>query len=167
MTSPENKYSYNRFGSKGRRVGQAVQDIISKDQPDYTVEDILDGFGLGKDYLELIRKEAERAKKEFDSKFYILSLMNKAMGEMGIANVLKHSCRAFLKKFTMNEVMQAHPNSAKTMFEVDAKRGEINLLWALPGYEECKSIRKNPKIYDPELVRCVNNYFQGLENSGS
>ncbi len=163
MTSQPNKYSYDRFGKKGQRVGQAVHDIISQGQSDYTVEDIIDGFGLGSDYLDLIREEAERGKKEFDDKFYILSLMNKALGEMGISNVLKHSCRSFRKKFGMKEVMEAHPNSAKTLYEVNVKQGEISLMWTLPAYQDCKSIRKNPKLYDPDLVKCVDAYFKGEE----
>ncbi len=157
------KYSYNRFGSKGQRVGQAVMDIISKDQPNMTVEDILEGEGLGRDYLELIREEADRGKKNMDGKFYILSLFTKGLGEMGVSNVLKHSCRSFKKRFSINEVMNAHPNPVKNLFEVDPQVGEIKLLWTLPAYQDCKSIKKNPNLYDPELVKCVMAYFKGEE----
>jgi hypothetical protein len=136
---------------------------MSKEQPSMTVEDILEGEGLGRDYLEMIRKEAERGKREFDGKFYILSLFTKGLGEMGISNVLKHSCRSFKKKFTLNEVMGSHPNPVKNMFEVDPQIGEIKLLWTLPAYQDCKSIRKNPNIYDAELVKCVMAYFKGEE----
>lgn len=158
-----NKYSYDRFGSKGQRVGQAVVDILSKEQPEYTVEDILEGCGLGADYLELIRDEAEKSKKRFYDKFYILSLIKKGLGEMGISNVLKHSCRSFEKKFSMQEVMLAHPTSDKHMYEVDIKKGEINLIWSLPDYEQCKIIKKSPKLYDPTLAKCVLAYFRNEE----
>lgn len=163
MEKIPSKYSYDRFGSKGQRVGQAVYDILSKDQPVHTVEDIIEGCGLGADYLDLIRDEAEASKKKFNGKFYILSLVKKGMGEMGISNVLKHSCRSFETKFTMQEIMQAHPGSDKHMYEVDSKQGEITLIWSLPDYGQCKVIQKNPKNYDPDLAKCVLAYFKGRE----
>lgn len=149
----KDKYDYNRFGSKGKRVGQAVVDILSKDQPTLLVEDVLDEFG--RDYLNLIRKVAEVAKNEFESPFFIVSILKKDLGQFGVQNVLKHSAKAFKKKFTKKEVMDAHPNAVKNQFEVDVKKGEITLLWSLPGWEDCKSISKNPELYDKDLVKWV------------
>jgi hypothetical protein len=151
-------YSYNRFGSKGQRVGQAVQDILSKEQPKYLVEDFLDEFGP--DYLELIRERASEGKRVLQSPFYILSLLNKGLGEVMVSNVLKHSARCFQTKFTSKEVMNAHPNSVKTMYEVDVKKGEITLLWSIPAWEDCKSIMKHPALYDESLVKNITECLQ-------
>jgi hypothetical protein len=149
----EPRYTYDKRGVKASRVGQAVVDILSQKQPDYTAEEILDQ--LGKDWLDLIRQRAEEGKKAFEGPFFILSLLKKELGHMGVDNVLKHSARCFKKRFTPQEVMIAHPNSTKTLFRVDAQKGEIDLEWSIPGWEDCKSILKNPAVYDPQLVKWV------------
>lgn len=132
------------------KVGHALLEILSKEQPTYTAEEILSE--LGPDYLDLIRNMADQAKNIYPNTFYILSLMNKEMGQFGIANVLKHSCRPFHKEFSKKEVMHAHPNAVKNLFRVDVKNGEITLLWSIPGREDCVSIMKNPGLYDAKLV---------------
>lgn len=157
----DKKYSYDRFDTKGARAGQAVYDILSKDQPDYTVEEILEEMGKG--IASYIQEEAERGCKKFDGTFYILHLFKKSMGEMNVANAMVQSARSFQTQFNIQEVMQSHPNSAKTLYEVDKKNGLIKLLWTVPGWEDCKSIKKNPGIYDPDLVKWVNMAIQGIE----
>lgn len=154
MVKEKGKYSYDRFESKGQRVGQAVMDIL-KDPEEYQVEEILEE--LGKDWLDLIRQRAEEGKGKLQSPFYVLSLMKKALGQFGVANVLTHSARSFQTEFSMEKVMSAHPNATKTMFKIDTKAGEISLLWTVPGWEECRSVMKNPQIYDPQLVNWVSS----------
>lgn len=154
----EKKYEYDRFNSKGARVGQAVTDILSKEQPEYTVEEILDEFG--KDWLKMIQDLASEATPQYGPKFYILSLLKKDLGHFGVANVLKHSARPFKTKMSIHQVMDAHPNATKTLFYVDSSGGEINLLWTVPGWEECKSIGKNASQYDPQLVSWVKEALQ-------
>lgn len=149
----EEKYSYQRFGSEGKRVGQAALDIISSEQPETTVEEILEEFG--KDYLEDIQKCADENKSKFDGKFFIFSLLNKDLGQFGLSNVVRHWK---IPRYTAPNPMQMmadYQNHTKTLFEVDPKKGEINLLWTLPSYEECKSVLKNSELYDPELVKWI------------
>lgn len=157
----EEKYSYDRFGSQGSRVGQAVWDILSTDQPDYTVEEILEEMGKG--IVNYIQDEAERGCKKFDKTFYILHLFKKSMSEMGVQNVLVQSARSFESKFTIPEVMEAHPHSAKTLYEVDKVNGVVKLLWTVPGWEDCRSIKKNPGLYDRDLVSWVNEATHGMK----
>ena len=160
----DSKYDYNRFGSKGKRVGQAVMDIISKEQSNLTVEDILDD--LGKDYLDLIRDKAETSKNIYQSPYYILSLLKKDLGYLGVANVIKHSARPFQLKPMIKKVFEAHPGAVKTLFQVDSVKGEINLIWCIPAYDDCISILKTPKSYDEQLVRWIQEAFQGsLDNN--
>lgn len=153
MKKETNKYAYERFGCSAQRIGQAVLDIVSSSPPSYTVEDILDE--LGKDWLDLIRQRAEEGKLVRESPFYILSLLNKDLGQFEVDNVLKHSARHFQYEKSMKDVMSAHPSSVKNLFKVDVKNGEISLEWSLPGWEDCRSIMKNPSIYDPQLVKWV------------
>jgi len=158
---PEKKYSYQRFGSNAQRVGQAVVDILSKEQPEYRVEEILSEFG--RDYLDIIRDLAERSKSLYESPYFILSLLRKDLGQFGVSNVVKHSARPFQHEATVKikKVFEAHPESTKTLFKVDAKNGSIDLLWTIPSYEECKSILKHPGIYDVNLVMWIQQCFMG------
>lgn len=149
----EKKYNYERFGTKGVRVGQAALDILSTDQPTYTAEDILDS--LGSDWLNLIRDLADESSKEYGPKFYILSLLKKDLGQFGYDNVLKHSARPFKTSKSIKDVMNAHPNATKTLFEINSKTGDINLLWTVPGWQDCKALLKTPDSFDPNLVRWV------------
>lgn len=153
LVEEENKYSYQRFGKKGQRVGQAVVDILSKEQPEYTAEDILEEFGG--DYLKDIQQCSEEHKSSFDGKFYIFSLLHKDLGQFGVANVLRHWKIPRETEPNSRMMMHDYPNHTKTLFEVDKKKGEITLLWTLPGFEECKSILKNPDLYDRDLIRWI------------
>ena len=157
----EGKYSYDRFGSKGARVGQAVYDILSKDQPNYTAEEILDEMGKG--IVSYIQDAAEKGCKEYDGSFYILHLFKKALSQHGIENAMLQKAMCFKdRKWTPKEVMEAHPNSAKTLYEVDKVNGVVKLLWTVPGWEDCKSIKKNPRLYDRDLVEWVKEATKGF-----
>lgn len=156
----EDRYSYNRFGSKGARVGQAVVDILSKEQPEYTAEDILDQFG--KDYLNMIRDLAEKSKDMYESPYYIFSILKKDLGQFNVNNVLKHSARPFQLKVSIKTAAEAHPSATKTLFKVNAQSGSIDLVWTIPSYQECQSILKAPNLYDEELVKFVKSYADGV-----
>lgn len=160
LSVEENKYSYNRFNSRGVRVGQAVMDIISKEQQNYSVEDILDEFG--RDWLDNIREIADVYKARYDDEFFIVSLLNKDLGQFGVANVLKHRHRVRQTKPTMDFVMECHPNDTKTLFRVSKISGEIELVWTLPGIQECYSILKTPKSYDEKLVKWVEEALKAI-----
>lgn len=161
------RYSYERFGSKGQRVGQAVYDILSEDQPEQSVEETL--CELGRDFLNIIRDLAERSKDLYKSPYFILSLLKKDLGQFGVANVVKHCARPFQDENTVKikNVFEAHPGSTKTLFKVNANRGTIDLIWTIPGYEECKSIMKNPESYDSELVKWIEQCFTGTLDQNS
>ena len=151
----EKKYSYDRFASKGQRVGQAVVDILSQSQAPQTVEETLDEFG--KDYLRHIQETADKERKNFDGKFYIFSLLNKDLHYFGVENVVRHWTIPRKTAPDAAKMMVDYKNHTKTLFEVDPHQGEITLLWSLPGWEDCKSIMKHPESHDPQLVRWVSN----------
>lgn len=159
----ENKYSYDRFGKKGARVGQAVLDILSTDQPNYSAEEILEEMGKG--IVDYIQEAAEKGCKKYDSNFYILHLFKKHLSEHGVENAMLQKAMCFKdREWTPKEVMEAHPNSAKTLYLVDKVNGIVKLLWTVPGWEDCKSIKKNPDLYDQDLVTWVQEATHGLEN---
>ncbi len=147
-------YSYNRFGSKGVRVGQAVHDIISKDQPSYTAEEILEEMGRG--IVDYIQEASDKGYKEYDGRFVILHLFKKELSAMGVENVVLQKCSCFeFREWKPHEVMEMHPISTKSLYEVDPKNGTIVLKWTVPGWEGCRSVLKNPELYDPNLVRWI------------
>ena len=150
----EKEYSYERFDTKGTRVGQAVHDIISQENPDYTVEEILEEMGKG--VVNYIQEAAEKGCKEYDSNFYILHLFKKELSAFGVENAMLQKAMCFPnRKWEPHEVMEMHPTPTKSLYHVEKKNGTITLMWTVPGWEDCKSIMKNPKIYDPDLVKWI------------
>lgn len=156
MTSPKkpNKYSYDRFDSQGVRVGQAALDILQKEQPQMTAEEMMEEMGKG--VVSYIQDTAEKAYKEYDEDFFIIHIFRKTLGVMDVDNVMSQKAVAFVKgPKDPAWYMDVLPNPTKSLYEVDRKNGIIKLLWSVPGWEDCKSIKKNPDIYDPDLVEWV------------
>ena len=150
------KYDYNRFGCKAQRVGQAVFDIVSKEQPDYTVGEILDEFGPK--YTAEIQKSVEDGLTRYKIPFYVFVLTKK---EMWACNVVRNF---FIPRQTApggQEMMIAYPNYMKTLYKVISSTGDIKLMWTLPGYQDCRSISESPGAHDPDLVRWLGDCFSG------
>lgn len=162
----DKKYSYDRFGSKGTRVGQAVYDIISRPQPSYTAEEILDEMGKG--IVAYIQEAVEKGCQKYDGNFYILHIFKKALGGHEIEIVMSQNVACFIsRKWTPQEVMREHPHATKTFYRVDKVNGLLKLLWTVPGWEDCKSIKKNPNLYDRDLVKWVAEATHGYQESVS
>lgn len=164
MDEKENKYSYNRFDSHGQRVGQAALDLMKNATGRHTVEEILFDMGLENGLRKSILDEFERTRGHYPDKYYILTLTKHELGQFGMVNVFKNAARSFVYPLDMQEVMNAHRNATKALYSVDSKNEDIRLLWSLPTYEECISILKNPAIYDADLVRSVEECFNGMRN---
>lgn len=157
-------YSYNRFGTKGSRVGQAVHDILSQEQPEYTAEEMLDEMGKG--IMNYIQEAAETGYKEFKGDFYIVHFFKKTLTQHDIQNAMSQKAVCFQKgPLEPAWYMQEKPNDAKTLYEVDAKNGVIKLVWTVPGWEDCKTIKKSPDLYDRDLVSWVKDATQSFEKS--
>lgn len=156
MDANDKRYTYDRFGMQGKRAGQAVYDIITQDNPVYTVEDVLDGYS--KKYAQEIEDCIEANRKRYQSPFYIFVLSAK---EMWATNLVRNWFIARQSKPNGSDMMVEYPNHTKTLYRIKDDEGLIELVWTLPGIEDCKSIIKNPAPYDPELVRCVNACFSG------
>ena len=156
----DRRYSYDRFGSTGSRVGQAVYDIVSKDQPAYSAEEILEEMGKG--IVDYIQEAAEAGLKAYQDSFYILHLFKKHLGQHDIDNAMLQKAMCFKDRlWTPKEVMEAHPHSAKSLYKVDKVAGVIKLLWTVPGIEDCRSILKTPTLYDKDLVHWVKEAIGG------
>ena len=156
MDAKDKKYAYERHGMKGARAGQAVHDILSKDQPTYTAEDILDAYAPK--YMADLEKCVDENKSKYQSPFYIYVLSHK---EMWAENIVRNWFIARqTPPYALDMVVQ-YPHQMKTLYMVDTKIGKIKLLWTLPGLEDCKSIVKEKHKYDPDLVKWIEMCFSG------
>lgn len=154
MDSKDPRYYYNKHGAKGARVGQAVADILSQDQPTYTAGEILDGFGAR--YAQELEKTVNNSMSKFKPPYYILALTKK---EFWADNVVRNWFIPRQSAPYAMDMMVQYPNHTKTLYVVDDIRGDIKVAWSVPAYEECKSVLKNPSIYHPELVKWIEDTF--------
>jgi len=150
----ETKYDYDRFGVKAKRVGQAVVDILSKNQAPQTVGDTIDAFGP--DYAKQIEQCIEDNQKKYTDPFYIFVLTKK---EFWADNVLRNFFIARQTPPHAFQMMEQYSNFTKTLYLVDAKKGKIKILWSLPGFNDCITVAKNPMLYAPELVKWIEDCF--------
>ncbi len=156
MDSNDPRYKYNRFGMKGARVGQAVADILSKDQPTYTAGEILDGFGAK--FAQELEKSVNDSIGKYKSPFYIMALTKK---EFWADNVVRNW---FIPRQTpphASDMMIQYPNYTHTLYVVHGIKGDIKVAWSVPAFQDCISVSKTPGTYAPELVQWILDCFAG------
>lgn len=144
------------------RVGQAVADILSKEQPTYTAGEILDGYS--QKFAQEIESVIEKNQDKYAGPFYIFVLTKK---EMWADNVVRNWFIARQTKPNALEMMSQYSNHTKTLYKVN-KVGQklLEIEWSLPGFSECISVLKSPGTYDPELVRWIISCFEGKLDQG-
>lgn len=148
------KYDYNRFNSKGQRVGQAVVDILSKPQSPQTVEETLNS--AGEDFAREMESCIESNKDRYKSPFYIFVLTKK---EPWAVNLVRNWLVPRQTPPHAFKAMEEYSNFTKTLYIVDAKKGNVKLLWTLPSFDECYTVAKSPQSFDPELVKWIGECF--------
>ena len=155
----DKQYSYNRFNSKGVRVGQAVYDILSTEHPTYSTEEVLSE--MAPSISSYLHDAVEKGCAHFDSDFYIIHIFRKELGFMGVENCPAQRAHCFSKGPTdPHWFMEALPNATKTLYHVKKEDGNTTLLWSVPSWEDCKTIKKNPNVYDPDLVKWADQATQ-------
>ena len=155
----DEKYLFDKDGIKATRVGQAAMDILSKDQPTYTAGEILDEYGPK--YAEEIEKAINEGSRHFKSPFYVFVLTKK---EMWATNVIRNYFVARQTPPYASEMMEQYPNHTKTLYLIDADRGNFKLVWSLPGFEDCKVVARHKDMYPEELVQWIDDCFNGRLN---
>lgn len=159
MDAKDKKYDYNKFGKKGKRVGQAVTDILAQDNPIYTVEDILHEYSP--DFVKEFESTIEKNKQQYDGRFYVLVLTGK---EMWATNVVRNWFIARKTPPYATDMVADYPHRTKTLYLIDSNIGKVEVLWSIPGIEECKSILASPAMYDRTLINWICDCFQGFLN---
>lgn len=162
MDATDPRYTYNRFGMKGARVGQAVADIASKDATPMTCGELLDGFSVK--FAHELEKSVNDSLGKYKSPFYILALTKK---EFWANNVVRNW---FIPRQTAPhamDLMVSFPNHTKTLYVVNGDKGDIKVAWSIPAFQDCVSISKNQSMYSPELVQWIKDCFESKLNLDS
>lgn len=155
MSDDTSKYDYKRFGCDAKRVGQAVVDILAKDNnPLITTGEIIESSAHK--YREDLEKAIEDGSKKYTNPFFVIVFTHK---EFWAENVVRNW---FIPRQTApfaSDIVRDYPNHMKTLYMVDADRGNIKICWSLPGFQDMLSIKNTPLAYHPELVKWVNDFF--------
>ena len=131
-------------------------DIKGKDQPAQTCGDIIEASAP--EYIKSMEEAVESGLKKFSSPFYVLVLSNK---EFWTDNVVRNRFIARQTPPHASDMMRGYANYTKTLYAVNADKGEVKLAWTLPGWLDCQLIAKHPQIYSPELVRWIQLWGDG------
>jgi hypothetical protein len=139
---------------KTSKVGQAVQDILSKAQPEVEVGEIISEYS--NDYVKQMNIAVERGMRELKPPFYVVVLHKK---EMWALNVMRNWFVTRQTKPLPKSMWERFPNFMHTVYEYTGS--EIKLLWSLPSPSEAKVILKNWDLYHPQLVKWVRDALAG------
>lgn len=153
-------YSYDRFGVKGQRVGQALSDVWDKDQSAQSVEETLEEWGP--DFALQLEQCIQDNKEKYKGPFFIFVLTKK---EMWAQNLVRNWFIARKTEPSKADMMADYAHATKTLYKIDAIRGRLDLLWTLPGIEDCKSIARTPESYDPSLNQWIEECFLELQSA--
>jgi len=148
----DEKYSYNRFGKQGTRVGQAVVDLWDKTPDNVTVEELMDS--TNQRFLTELESCIENNIKKYEDGFHIFVLGKKELAAFGVTNVDRNWFIARKSAPDIAEMMADYSNFCKTLYEI-TKEGDVKLKWSVPSWNDCKTIKKNPHLYDRDLVKWV------------
>jgi len=156
LNANDERYIYEVNGKKSSRVGQAVYDIMTQDQEDYSCEEIVDAFGP--DYVKEFNDVVDKNRHKFTSPFYILVITKK---EMWAVNILRNIFQARQTPPNAIDMIMQYKHPTKTLYKVDTERNDVSIVWSIPGWEECKAIAKHPDSFDPTLVDWINRAYEG------
>ncbi len=157
VNSNDKKYTYNRFGMKGARVGQAVYDILKSSDKNTTVEEILDEYAAK--FNQELEDTINANEHKYKDKFHIFVLSNK---EMWAQNVVRNWFVARESAPEPLDMVGQYPNHCKILYEFDKRADKLSLKWTIPGIQDCISIVKNPSQYDPMLYKWIKDCFNGV-----
>lgn len=141
------------------KLGQAVYDILSKEQQDQSVEATVDA--MTPKYFEELSKAVDKGCKDFESPFYIVVQRKKETIGGSVMNVLKHQYVTRQTKPYAYFLRSEFPNADHDLYEINSEKGTMTLLYTLPNAQDSKTILKNAECYDPKLVEWIVAYNCG------
>ena len=141
------------------KLGQAVYDILSKEQHTQSVEQTVDA--MTPKYFEELSKAVDEGCKKFKSPFYIVVQRKKETIGGAIMNVVHHKYVTRQTRPLAKFLRDEFPNADHDLYEVNSEKGTMTLVYTLPTAQDSKTILKNPEMYDPKLVEWIIYYNQG------
>lgn len=145
------------------KLGQAVYDILSKEQRPQTVEETTEA--MTPKYYEQLMIAVDKGCKDFQPPFYVIVVRKKETIGGQVMNVLKHQYVTRQTKPRALFLRMNFPNADHDLYEIDANKTTITLLYTLPTAQDSKTILKNPHLYDPQLVQWIMDYNRGTLDS--
>jgi len=161
----EKKYSYERFGCNSTRVGQAVYDLSKQREMNITVEELLEE--TNKRFIVELENSIKEGERKFKGTFYVFVLGKKELTQFGVSNVDRNWFIVRRHAPLSYEMMADYPNYTKTLYEVNPEIGFIEIKWSVPGWQDCKTIMKNPSLYDRDLVTWVRDAVKPLQGEAA
>jgi hypothetical protein len=142
----EDKYAYNRFGSKATRVGQAVYDLMVRgDNQTLTAEDIAENNQ--QKYISELFIAVDRGMKSYEVPFFIVVLFN---NEPSLVNVGRLRYCPRQTEPTKEFLMTAFPYFHKDLWKIEEGKGPV-YQYTLPSLENFREILKNRNSYSEDL----------------
>jgi hypothetical protein len=151
--------SRDKIKKNPAKLGQAVYDILSKEQYSQTAEQTIDA--MTPKYFEELSKCVDIGCKEQKSPFYIVVKRIKESIGGTVANVLKQTFLNCPKRPTAKFLREDHPYADYDLYEVYSNKGKMTLLYTLLNAQDSKTVLKNPDLYDPKLVEWIVAYNRG------
>jgi hypothetical protein len=156
---PHLKVSREKLKKNPAKVGEAVYDILSKEQLPQTVEETTEA--MTPKYFEQLIEAANRGAKKHESPYYIVVQRKKESLAGQVMNVLKHVYIDRQTRPRAKFLRTEFPNADHDVYEIDKTKGTITLLYTLPTEQDSKTILKNAHLYDPNLVASIKAYNEG------
>lgn len=136
------------------KVGKAVYDILSKDQPMQTVGETVEAMSPA--YLEELKDCVLKNQDRYESPFYVVVLGKKEMFALNAVRqwfIARQSCP--LSTTLMND----YPNYFHEVYTFNKESGDCRLLWCLPAIWVHKEIMNHAETYHPQLVQWVFDHY--------
>lgn len=144
------------------KVGQAVYDILKRDQVQTSVEEVLSE--AEKKYTQEMEDIIQSNFNKYDSPFYIIVLTKK---EPWALNVMRNWFIARQTRPKVQFLRQEFPNHMSTVYSVNKSTHELKILWSLPIKQDADVVLKNRHLYDPTLVKWIEDCNSGaLDHEG-
>lgn len=142
------------------KVGKAVHDILQKDNEDITVQEILDEFQHK--YTQELEETIKIHIDKYEAPFYIVVLTKK---EPWALNVVRNWFIARQTRPKVQFLREEFPTYMNTVYQVDKRSSELKILWSLPIKQDAEVVLKNRHLYDPHLVKWIEDCDSGALDS--
>lgn len=146
----------DKIKKESAKVGQAVADILKKDNSPVEVQEIIDEYkdDYTKEMENTLRANADR----YMAPFHVVVLTKK---EPWAVNVVRNWFIARQTRPKASWLRSNYPNYLNTVYSYNQNSGELKILWSLPSKQESEVVLQNSHLYDPQLVKWIEDYNSG------